>query len=170
MWFYRTPRSNLGKNQSFGFLLCWFWKLRAVVLKVVMRQWRRLFPMSVCNLTLRKLCFHFLSHWMGYDRDDRFPFDLEPNWIPFGSKLKGKLSPRSYPIQCERKWKYSFLCVTLRISLSPGSQCNSKYIFANKSGFTVMKKYMILFNHSDFFKLISNDTVEISVRLREKRQ
>ena len=27
------------------------------------------------------------------------------------SKSKGKLSPRSYPIQCERKWKYSFLSV-----------------------------------------------------------
>ena len=33
----------------------------------------------------------------------------EPNGIPFGSKSKGKLSPRSYPIQCERKWKSSFL-------------------------------------------------------------
>ena len=27
----------------------------------------------------------------------------------FLSKSKGKLSPRSYPIQCERKWKHSFL-------------------------------------------------------------
>ena len=46
---------------------------------------------------------------MGYDRGDSFPFDFEPNGIPSGSKLKGKLLPRSYPIQCERKWKYSFL-------------------------------------------------------------
>ena len=46
---------------------------------------------------------------MGYDRGDWFPFDFEPNGIPFGSKLKGKLSPRSYPIQCKTKWKYSFL-------------------------------------------------------------
>ena len=46
---------------------------------------------------------------MGYDRADGFPFDLEPNGLPFGSKSKGKLSPRSYPIQCKRKWKYSFL-------------------------------------------------------------
>ena len=44
---------------------------------------------------------------MRYDRGDSFPF--EQNGIPFGSKLKGKLSPRSYHIQCERKWKYSFL-------------------------------------------------------------
>ena len=55
---------------------------------------------------------------MGYDRGDSFPFDFEPNGIPFdfepnglafGSKLKGKLSPRSYPIQFEKK--YSFLIV-----------------------------------------------------------
>ena len=61
---------------------------------------------------LRKLLFHFLSNWMGYDRGDSFPFDFEPNGFPFGSKLKVKLSPRSYPIQCERKWKYSFLSAT----------------------------------------------------------
>ena len=35
----------------------------------------------------------------------------EKNEIPFGSKSKGKLSPRSYPIQGERKWKHSFLSV-----------------------------------------------------------
>ena len=38
--------------------------------------------------TLRKIYFHFLSHWMGYDRGDSFPFDLEPNGFPFGSKWK----------------------------------------------------------------------------------
>ena len=59
--------------------------------------------------TLRKLNLHFLSHWMGYHRSDSFPFDFEPNVIPFGSKSKGKLSPRSYLIQCERKWKFNFL-------------------------------------------------------------
>ena len=48
---------------------------------------------------------------MGYDCGDSFPFDFEPNGIPFGSKSDGILSPRSYPIQCERKWKYSFLSV-----------------------------------------------------------
>ena len=49
---------------------------------------------------------------MGYDRDDSFPFNFEPNGIQFGSKSRGKLSPRSYPNQRERKWKYSFLGVT----------------------------------------------------------
>ena len=50
---------------------------------------------------------------MGYDRGDSSPFDFEPNGFPFGSKSKRKLSPRSYPIQCERKWKYSFLSVRI---------------------------------------------------------
>jgi len=48
---------------------------------------------------------------MGYDGGDSFPFNFEPNRIPFGSKSKGKLSPRSYPFQFERKLKHSFLSV-----------------------------------------------------------
>ena len=48
---------------------------------------------------------------MGYDRDDSFLFDFEPNGVPFGSNSKGKLSLRSYPIQCEMKRKYTFLSV-----------------------------------------------------------
>ena len=51
---------------------------------------------------------------MGYDRVDSFSFDFEPNRNPFDSKLKGKLSPRSYTILCERKWKTSFLSVAVR--------------------------------------------------------
>ena len=61
---------------------------------------------------MKKLFFHFLSYWIGYDCGDSFPFDFVPNGILFGSKTKGKLLLRSYPIQCERKWKYSFLSVT----------------------------------------------------------
>ena len=34
---------------------------------------------------------------MGYDRDDSFPFDFEPNRVPFGSKSKEKLSPDHIP-------------------------------------------------------------------------
>ena len=48
---------------------------------------------------------------MEYDRGDSFPFNFERNRIPFGSKSKEKLSPRSYPIQYERKWRHSFLGV-----------------------------------------------------------
>ena len=36
------------------------------------------------SVTLRKLYFHFLLNRMGYDRGDSFPFDFEPNGIPFG--------------------------------------------------------------------------------------
>jgi len=43
-----------------------------------------------------------------------FHFDFEPIRIPFGSKSKGKLSPRLYLIQCGRKWKYNFLSVVNR--------------------------------------------------------
>ena len=50
---------------------------------------------------------------MGYDRGESFPFDFESDGIPFGSKSKGKQSTRSYPIQFERKWKYSFLGVVI---------------------------------------------------------
>ena len=49
---------------------------------------------------------------MGYDRGDSFPFDFEANENLFGLKSKGQLSPRSYPIQCERKCKHSFLSLT----------------------------------------------------------
>ena len=62
--------------------------------------------------TLRKLVFHYLPNWMGSDRGDSFPFDFEPNGVPFGSKSKGKL-PRSDPIQFERKWNTSFLSAWL---------------------------------------------------------
>ena len=55
---------------------------------------------------------------MGYDRDDSFPFDFEPNGIPFGSKSKGRLSPRSYPIQYERKMKYSFISLLTRVNVT----------------------------------------------------
>ena len=65
---------------------------------------------------------------MGYDRGDSFPLNFEPNGIPFSSKANGilfslkskrKLSPRSYPIQFERKWKYSFLSVYLSRNICP---------------------------------------------------
>ena len=48
---------------------------------------------------------------MEYDRGDNFPFDFEPNGIPSGWKLKGKLSPRSYSMQFERKLKSVFVSV-----------------------------------------------------------
>ena len=46
---------------------------------------------------------------MECDRGDSFPLDFEPNGIPFGSKSKVKLSPRSRSIQFEREWKFIFV-------------------------------------------------------------
>ena len=54
---------------------------------------------------------------MEYDRSDSFPFDFEPNGIPFGSKLKRKLSLRSDLIHCEKKWKHSFVSVQAYLHL-----------------------------------------------------
>ena len=48
---------------------------------------------------------------MGYDRDDSFPFDFKPNGSPFGSKSKGKRSPRTHPYEFGRKYKSTFLNV-----------------------------------------------------------
>ena len=62
---------------------------------------------------------------MGYDRGDSFPFDFEPIGFPFGSKYKGKLSPRLYPFQYERKWKHNFLSVMLGKSMLFGRKKTS---------------------------------------------
>jgi len=70
---------------------------------------------------LRKLYFH--SNWMGYDRGDSFPFDFEPNGIPFGSTSKGKLTPRSYPIKFERKLKCSFLSALQEVFTPKTPRC-----------------------------------------------
>ena len=41
-----------------------------------------------CCCTLRKLCFYFLSLWMGYDRGDSF---CHQNHIPFTMKGNGNI-------------------------------------------------------------------------------
>ena len=46
-------------------------------------EWR--YTLLPC--TLRKLYFHFLSNWMGYDRGDSFPFNFESNGIPFDIQI-----------------------------------------------------------------------------------
>ena len=60
---------------------------------------------------------------MRYDHGDSFPSDFEPNGFPFDSKSKEKLSPRSYPIQCERKWKYNFL------SAQVSTGCHERHVY-----------------------------------------
>ena len=47
-----------------------------------------------------------------------FRYSRQPNRNLFGSKAKGKLSPRLYPIQFERKWETSFVSVIHLMTLS----------------------------------------------------
>ena len=61
--------------------------------------------------------FHFISHRMEFDRGDSFPFDFEPNRIPFGSKSKRRLSLRSHSIQFERNRNF-LLLIRFRIIIS----------------------------------------------------
>ena len=48
---------------------------------------------------------------------------IEPNRITFDWKSNGKLSPRSYPIQCERKWKYSFPSAGVELRYLASESC-----------------------------------------------
>ena len=69
---------------------------------------------------------------MGFDLGDSFPFDFEPNGIQFGSKSKGKLSPRSNPIQFERKWNTRFLSVRVMILPSKKKACAGPNLLSHK--------------------------------------
>ena len=94
-----------------------------LVLNVVNRSWCKNRIMSISRnigntilcvahySMLREIDFWFISNWKEYDRSDSFSSDYQPNGFSFGSKSKVKLSPRSYSIQFERKWKYSFFSV-----------------------------------------------------------
>ena len=78
---------------------------------------------------------------MGYDRGASFPLHFEPNGIPFDPKSKGKLTPRSYPIQFERKWKHGFLSVhktsyiiiRLRNKFIEKLQINNNHLLSNEA-------------------------------------
>ena len=99
------------------------------------------FPHS--RASLRKLIvFHFPSNWMRSDSGDSFPFDFEPNGFPFGSKSKGKLSPRSDLIQFERRWNtISFLSVHWR-SNTPASALGPP-IFAHRCVFATKFQHLL---------------------------
>ena len=51
------------------------------------------------------------------------------NGILFGSKSKGKLSPRSHHIKFERKWKYSFVSVVWKYLLLNKTHSNESSKF-----------------------------------------
>ena len=65
--------------------------------------------MSYAEKTIFPFPFTLNGIWSWWQFSFQFS---EPNGTQFGSKSKGNLSPKSYPIQCERKWKYSFLSVS----------------------------------------------------------
>ena len=48
---------------------------------------------------------------MGYDRDDSFPFDFEPNGIPFGSKSKENCHHDHIPFNVKGNVNIVFLSV-----------------------------------------------------------
>ena len=52
----------------------------------------------------------------------------EPNGFPIGSKSKGKLSARSYPIEFESKWKY---ILTKKLRCSEGGAPNHPFMNVN---------------------------------------
>ena len=72
---------------------------------------------------------------MECDRDDSFPFDFEPNGIP---------------IQCERKWKYSFLSAKAR---KPSSFAQERKLNQIK-----IKTLLMLHNFTAIHKYKLNNT------------
>ena len=78
---------------------------------------------------------------MGYDHDDSFSFDFEPHGNPFGPKSKGKLSPRSYPIQCVRNWKYSFLSASSKTPHNKTCKMSDKQVVSNPPAETFFSSY-----------------------------
>ena len=80
--------------------------------------------------TLKNLDFIFHSNSKEYDRSDSFPFDYEPNGIPFGSRSKGKLSVQSFPFQFERKKNLIFSVIvskTLKNIANNGTSIKLKH-------------------------------------------
>ena len=47
----------------------------------------------------QKKDFHIILKWLEHDRGDSFPLHFQPHGFSFGSKSKGKLSPRSYSMK-----------------------------------------------------------------------
>ena len=88
---------------------------------------------------------------------DSFLFDFERNGIPFGSNSKGKLWPRSCPIQCDRKWKYSFLSPWgldgAPINHEERLQCLSSIHLFSAYKFQYGAKYIHIYQISRLYKL-----------------
>ena len=91
-----------------------------------------------------------------------FPFTLNgiwfrTKWNSIWFKIESKLSPRSYPIQWESKYKHSFLCVAIRLWSFMFLRCNK---FLYNLFFPFLKPFCFYFQHLfsllfvDFFSSI----------------
>ena len=116
---------NQSVHGKYNLISIWFKKIS---LCVSTHKWPKcaLFFVEVIHWENYINVKRFHSNLMGYERGDSFPFDFETNGVPFGSKAKGKLSPWSYPIQCEWKWKYSSLRVVFPVRIIKGTTAEYK--------------------------------------------
>ena len=87
---------------------------------------------NYCNFWKNvKIFIHRLIciHWENYITIF-FHIEWIRSWWQYFFRFWTKLSPRSYPIQCGRKWKYSFLSVHLAYPLV--KKVPSLYLFLTK--------------------------------------
>ena len=84
---------------------------------------------------------------MGYDRGDSFPFDFEPNEIPFGSEnRKENCHHEIIPFNVKRNGNIVFsVCIYLVVSMADSI------------------KYYVQFNYSVEFNLTTNGSVALKV-------
>ena len=85
----------------------------------------------------RQFTFRFwtkwISIWFKIERFSNLSKSFVQNRKIQNRKLKGKLSPRSYPVQCERKWIQFFQCITTLLLGPPvfsrvGNRCRGRWI------------------------------------------
>ena len=83
----------------------------------------------------------------------QFSFRCWPNGNLFGSKLIGKLSPRSYPIQFERKFNTSVRSALHRSCLPSSRMKDGAFYWINKQLRLTENDSTIFFYHTSIFRL-----------------
>ena len=103
--------------QTMLFTCCW-----AVAILSEGLHWEDYISISFqieLDMIVREFSFWFWTKWKSI-------------WF---RKSKRKLSPRSYPIQCERKWKYSFLSVDRKTATDQTYSCPRDWRLSASGGF-----------------------------------
>ena len=95
--------------------------------------WRQLLLIGYRNSrdTLRKLFFHFLSQWMGYDRGDSFIFNFKPNGIHLVQNRKENCHHNYIPFIVKGNGKIVFSVYMYVSKLS--STMRNNYFLGNTS-------------------------------------